>query len=272
MHTTLRFGQFMLRIHWPIAAGVILVVFGLARLGLWQLDRAQEKIEQQRAFQTAGQQAPTPLDEVPIAGVTYDALQHQNRRVALRGSYLNARNVFLIYQSYEDQIGWEVITPLLLDDNSQIALVSRGWSGIGDVDTLAASLPAIADTVAIEGQLFVPTPEQAARPGDALTETWPRVQRHLNVAELAPLFDAPLFPYVVRLAEKQPGVLVRHWPLVLVDSGRNFSYALQWFAMAISVAAASVFLGSNAGQLWKERNGRRKAVEEERRKERRSTL
>lgn len=253
MHTTLRFGRFMLRIHWPIAIGVTLVVFGLTRLGLWQLDRAQEKIDQQLAFQAAGQRAAVPLDEVPIAGVTYDALQHQNRRVALRGTYLNDRNVFLIYQSFEDQIGWEIITPFLLDDESQVALVSRGWSGIGDVDELAAALPAITDTVAIEGQLFVPTPEQAQRPGDALTETWPRVQRHLNIDELAPLFDAPLFPYVVRLAENQPGVLVRHWPLVLVDSGRNFSYALQWFAMAISVIAASLFLGSNAGQLWKER-------------------
>jgi surfeit locus 1 family protein len=121
------------------------------------------------------------------------------------------------------------------------------------VDALAASLPSINGSVDIEGQLYVPTPEQAAQPGEALTAEWPRVQRHLNAEELAPLFAAPLFPYVVRLAEKQPGVLVRHWPLVLVDSGRNFSYALQWFAMAIAVALASLYLGSNIGQLWKER-------------------
>ena len=180
-------------------------------------------------------------------------MQHQNRRVVLRGSYLNERSIFLIYQSYEDQIGWEVVTPFQLDDGSQIALVSRGWSGIGAVEELKASLPAVTGTVSVEGQLFVPTPEQAAQPGDALAEEWPRVQRRLNTEELAARFDAPLFPYVVRLAENQPGVLVRHWPLVLVDSGRNFSYALQWFAMAIAVALASVFLGSNLGQLWKER-------------------
>src|SRR5690606_18216683 len=106
MRTTLRFGRFMLRIHWPIALCVALVVLGLARLGLWQLDRAQEKIDQQLAFQAAGQREAVTLDEVPIAGVVYDALQHQNRRVALRGSYLNERNVFLIYQRFEDQIGW----------------------------------------------------------------------------------------------------------------------------------------------------------------------
>lgn len=253
MRTTLHAGPLVLRIHWPIAAGVVLAVLGLARLGLWQLDRAQEKIEQQLAFQAAGEREPTPLDEVPVAGVVFDAMQHQNRRVALRGSYLNERNIFLIYQTFEDQIGWEVITPFRLEDNSQIALVSRGWNGATTVEELTATLPAIPGTVDLEGQLHVPTPEQAAQPGDALAAEWPRVQRHLNTAELAPLFDLPLFPYVVRLAEKEPGVLVRHWPLVLVDSGRNFSYALQWFAMAIAVALASLFLGSNVGQLWKAR-------------------
>lgn len=251
MRTTLAFGPLVLRIHWPIAAGVVVAIFVLARLGLWQLDRAQEKVEQQLAFQAAGQQAPTPLDEVPIAGVQFDALQHQNRRVELHGTYLNERNIFLIYQAYEDQIGWEVITPFFDENSKQIALVSRGWSGIGTVEELSAALPPVTGTVNIEGQLYVPTLEQAAQPGDALAATWPRVQRHLNTTELEPLFDAPLFPYVVRLAEGQPGVLVRHWTLVLVDSGRNFSYALQWFAMAIAVALASLYLGSNAGELWK---------------------
>ncbi len=73
--------------------------------------------------------------------------------------------------------------------------------------------------------------------------------------ELAPHFSSPLFPYAVRLAEGQPGVLVRHWPVVLVDSGRNFSYALQWFAMAIAVIAVSLILSSNVLQLSK-RNSR----------------
>jgi surfeit locus 1 family protein len=253
VRTTLTLGPIVLRIHWPIAVGVALVIIGLTRLGLWQLDRAQQKIEQQLEFQAAGQQEPTPLDEVPIAGLPFDAIQHQNRRVALRGTYLNDRNIFLIYQTYEAQIGWEVVTPFQLEDDSQIALVSRGWSGIGVVEELAATLPVVAGTVNIEGQLYVPTPELAAQPGEALSEEWPRVQRRLNTGEFAELFDAPVFPYVVRLAENQPGVLVRHWPLVLVDSGRNFSYSLQWFAMAIAVALASLFLGSNLGQLWKER-------------------
>lgn len=253
MRTTLNLGPLVLRIHWAKALGVLLFIAGLTRLGIWQLDRAQQKIDQQLAFQAAGERAPVTLDEVPIAaGLPFDALQHQNKRVSLEGHYLNDRSIYLVYQAYEDQIGWEVITPFQLENDDRIALVSRGWSGIGTVEELSAALPAITGTVTVEGQLYVPTEEQAAQAGEALTDTWPRVQRHLNTAELAPLFDRPLFPYAVRLAENQPGVLVRHWPLVLVDSGRNFSYALQWFAMAIAATLASLYLASNAGELWKQ--------------------
>lgn len=253
MRTTLTFGPLVLHIHWAKALAVLVLITGLTRLGLWQLDRAQEKIDLQLAFQAAGERAAVSLDEVPIAGVTFDALQHQNKRVVLTGHYINDRNIYLVYQAYEDQIGWEIITPFQVDGDDRIALVSRGWSGLGTVEELTAALPAITGTVTIEGQLYVPTEEQAAESGETFTETWPRVQRRLNTTALTPLFDAPLFPYVVRLAEKQPGLLVRHWPLVLVDSGRNFSYALQWFAMAIAAALASLFLASNAGQLWKAR-------------------
>lgn len=253
MRTTLTFGPLVLRIHWLKALAILLFIAGLARLGLWQLDRAQQKVDQQLAFQAAGERPPVSLDEVPIAGLQFDALQHQNKRVVLKGRYLNDRSIYLVYQAYEDQIGWEVITPFELEDEAQVALVSRGWSGIGDVDELTAALPAISAAVTVEGQLYVPTAEQAAQAGEALTDDWPRVQRHVNIDELAPLLNRPLFPYVVRLTEQQPGVLVRHWPLVLVDSGRNFSYALQWFAMAIAATLASLFLASNAGELWKQR-------------------
>ena len=101
----------------------------------------------------------------------------------------------------------------------------------------------------LEGQIYVPTAKQAAQTNIVQKVTWPLIARYLNMDELAPLFQPRVFPYVVRLAENQPGVLIRHWPVVLVDSGRNFSYALQWFAMAIAVLAVSVILSSNLLKL-----------------------
>jgi cytochrome oxidase assembly protein ShyY1 len=241
----LKFGKLEFRFNWLIAVCVLLFAGGLVRLGLWQLDRASEKIELQRSFQQSGEQEATPILEVPVAGLEFDMIQHQNRRVALRGHYLNDQSIFLIYQTYQTQIGYEIVTPFQLDEGDLIVMVSRGWSGINDYKALVSSLPRIEGPLLLEGQIYVPTAQQASQTNIVQEVTWPLVTRYLNMDELQPWFQSTLFPYVVRLAENQPGVLIRHWPVVLVDSGRNFSYALQWFAMAIAVIAVSLILSSN---------------------------
>lgn len=245
----LQFGRFQLRWRWPVALAVLLTASAFVRLGLWQLDRAAQKLEQQAAYSEAGTQQAVPLTQLPIAGLPWDLQQHQNRRVLLRGHYLDDRQIFLIYQTWEEQLGHEVLSAFQLDDG-RIALVSRGWSGQTDPAQLAANLAALPGSREVEGQLYVPTEREAARSNPSRNEDWPLIRRYVNMAELAPLFEAPLFPYVVRLATGQPGLLVRHWPGTVVTTDRHFSYALQWFAMAIAVLAVSLLLASNLRQLW----------------------
>ncbi len=169
--------------------------------------------------------------------------------MSLSGHYLNEQSVFLIYQTFQDQLGYEVVTPFQLADIDQIVLVSRGWSGITSYAELAAALPRIEGPVTLQGQIFVPTLAQASQTNTRWDLPWPLLIRYLNIAEIAPLFNVPVFPYVVRLAPQQPGVLLRHWPVVLVDSGRNFSYALQWFSMALALILVSLLLSTNLLKL-----------------------
>lgn len=242
---TFYLGKLELRINWLIAACVVLSMAGLVRLGLWQLDRAQEKIALQESFQELGSQQATPIENVPVAGLEFDVLQHQNRRVVMQGRYLNQQNIFLIYQTYEEQLGYEIVTPFKVENLDLVVMVSRGWSGINDTQELAASLLPIEGQQTLQGQIYVPTPAQASRSSSLARVQWPLTIRYLNINELMPYFDSPLFPYVVRLGADQLGVLVRHWSEVMVDTGRNFSYALQWFAIAIALLIVSLILSSN---------------------------
>jgi surfeit locus 1 family protein len=130
-----------------------------------------------------------------------------------------------------------------------VLMVSRGWQAIADPAVLQHIQPAAEGTITLEGQIFVPEEFQVSPTGPVTTAHWPLQIRYLNPAELAPLFSADMFPYPVRLMEGQPGVLTRHWPGIVVDGGQNFSYALQWFAMAFAVAIASLILSSNARKL-----------------------
>lgn len=251
---TLTIGPLTLRFNWAMAVFVVLTMAGLVRLGIWQLERAQEKIELHNDLLEMAKQAPDAIEHIPLAGREYDAIQLQNRQVVLTGRYLNEQSIFLIYQTYQEQLGFEVITPLRLTHRDEIVLVSRGWTGANSYEALRDNLPKIDGEQQVLAQIYVPRAAEAERGTgvDALeagSVTWPLLIRHLNTKEMQALFDSPLFPYVVRLNEKQAGVLVRHWPAVSVDTGRNFSYALQWFAMAIALGVVALLLSSNLLQL-----------------------
>lgn len=245
----LHLGRLQLRWYWPVALAVLVTASGMVRLGLWQLDRAAEKIAQQSAYTEAGSSDATAITELPLAGLPYDQQQHQNRRVLLDGMYLNQQQIFLIYQTFEEQLGFEVLTAFRQQADDRIVLVSRGWSPSTDAAWLVANLEPLPGERRVEGQLYIPTEREAVRSNPSQNREWPLIRRYVNLAELSPLFEAPLFPYVVRLTPGEPGLLVRHWPEVVVATEQHFSYALQWFAMAIAVLLTALLLASNLRSL-----------------------
>lgn len=224
------------------------------RLGIWQLDRASEKLTLQQAFNQKSEQGPVPVESLSLGGLQTDAVQLQNAHVQLAGEYLNNKTLLMIYQPYEDELGYEVVTPFKLEGSDQVVLVSRGWMMAAPLEELVMRLQPIEGKQRLLGQIFVPTEKMANKTNNLKSIQWPLVLRYINTLELAPYFDLPLFPYVVRLNEGQPGVLVRHWPEVMVDIGRNQSYALQWFAMAIAVAVVSLVLSSNILDLIRKKS------------------
>jgi surfeit locus 1 family protein len=249
----LKFGELEVCINWVIAICVLLTMSGLIRLGIWQLSRAQEKIQLQESFLEFSEEQATPIENLPIAGREFDAMQHQNRQVELTGRFLNENSIFLIYQTYEEQLGFEVVTPFELSALDLIVMVSRGWSGVTSEGELARVLPKINGELVLQGQIYVPTEKEAVRTNELVNESWPLTTRYLNINELSRHFDSSIFPYVIRLGLDQPGVLVRHWPAVTANTSQNFSYALQWFSMAIAVFIVSLILSSNILTLMKRR-------------------
>ncbi|MBT7541953.1 MAG: hypothetical protein HN683_21605, partial [Gammaproteobacteria bacterium] len=46
-----KLGPVLIRVNWFVVAGIVLTAMGLIRLGIWQLDRASEKMALQAAMQ-----------------------------------------------------------------------------------------------------------------------------------------------------------------------------------------------------------------------------
>ena len=81
------FGELQIRFNWVVAFFILLVLFGLIRMGLWQLDRAQEKMSLQDTYLEMGTDQAVPVDDVPMSGLGNDALNIQNLHVYASGEY-----------------------------------------------------------------------------------------------------------------------------------------------------------------------------------------
>ena len=249
-------GELDFRFNWITAFFVLITFFGLVSLGLWQLDRAQEKISLQTSYNVSGINQALPIEEISMAGLENDALTIQNLHVSLTGEFQNDKTLFMIYQTFEGNLGYEIITPFKLDSSDKIVFISRGWSLANTYEELKEKIQPVPGKHTVQGQIYVPTPKQAERSNniDLFNVEWPLEIRYLNTLEIAHLFSETFFPYEVRLDENQPGVLIRHWPTVMVNIGRNFSYALQWFSMSLALLIVSFILSTNILQIIQKRS------------------
>ena len=243
-----RLGRFCIRWNWLIAAGVMLAALGLGRLGVWQLERAAEKVAAQQALLQQQEADAEPIESIPPALLQAVAPELANRHVALQGEYLNDRTILLLAEFFDNQIGYGVVTPFRLDSNGQLVLVHRGWTtGILPPDTPPATRPYFGAT-SIKAQIHLPRHRVPVMSGEIDASRWPLWLRHLEVDVVAAILGEAVFPFPVRLTEAQPGGLVRHWPAVRVDVDQHLFYALQWFLFAAVVVVGAVLASSN---LWR---------------------
>lgn len=207
-------------------------------LGGWQLQRADEKRELMTQA-AAGRERTLALNAQNLAKL------QRYQQVSATGRYDGERQILLDNMpSHSGQAGYRVLTPLSLADGA-VLLVDRGWVPLG---SSRETLP----NIAVEGGertvlgLLDELPEPGVRLGAATTsETrWPRVLNYPRRQELAALYGPRLLPRIVLLNDAEPDGYERQWR---INSGfgpeRHIGYAVQWFAMALTLAA--IYIGVN---------------------------
>ncbi len=240
-------GGFFIRINWLVAACVLMTAFGFGQLGLWQLERAAEKVESQRALELELRDSAPPVEDIPAGHLHPANPEMHNRHVTLTGEYDNEHSMLLLAEFFEGQIGYAVVTPLRLASNGQLALVNRGWTtGILPANT-PPDLRPVSGPVAVTAQVYVPPANAREFDNEIGASVWPLRLRSINIEILTEILGEPLFPFELRLTAGQSGTLVRHWPAVNPDVNQNLSYAVQWFSFALLVVFASILASSN---LW----------------------
>lgn len=217
---------------WLLLAAALLGAALTARLGVWQLDRAQQKLALQAAIDAEA--ARPPVGNADLDG----PLLH--RRVTLRGTWVAERTVWLDNRPMDGRAGFYVVTPLRLAGRADAILVQRGWAPRSQADL--RQLPPLttpAGEVEITGRLAV-APSRAYELGAGSTGA---IRQNLDAAAFAVESGLALLPMtVVQTASSgADDGLLRHWPAPDLGLHKHYGYAFQWFALCALIIGLYVW-------------------------------
>lgn len=213
---------------WIIATVVVLALGALfVRLGIWQLDRLEERRLTNAVGETRLAAEPVELSILLDETADLDALQY--RRVTVEGEYDPSEEVLIRSQVELGQAGFHVITPLVRDNGSAV-LVNRGWVPI-TMDTPPVEARPAPGAQVVEGWVHLtqtrPPLGQEEPPGDL------EVLNRVDIARIGRQTPHELAPvYVVAMGERSDDLPIRVDPPDFTDEGPHLGYAIQWFGFA----------------------------------------
>ena len=214
---------------------VLALLAVLIGLGVWQLQRAQEKREllAREALQAVA--APLGVAEVERLG------DPAFRPVRLTGRFDAAHSLLLDNRQRGGRPGVELLQPFLDRPSGRWVLVNRGWLPWPDRRTP----PAYATP---DGELNLQasvyrSPGAAFLLGDGAPGAgWPRLVNTVDAAALWRELGREGLADELRLAPG-PASYVGDWPLVSMGPERHLGYAVQWFALAATLLGLYLWFG-----------------------------
>jgi surfeit locus 1 family protein len=220
----------------------IAMIVLLISLGRWQLRRADEKRVLFDSF-AAGTEAARSIDLTTPPVRRY---QH----VEASGRYDQDRQVLIDNMVDAERAGYFVITPFALAGGGWV-LVNRGWVPLG---ASRAQRPAIAvpgDARQVRGRAdHMPSPGIQMGTKAALAPPYPVVASFPSRAEIAQLLRESSWTAATDLVLLDPGEpdgYVRHWSAPGFPPMRHIGYAVQWFALALTLAVIYVVTNLRRG-------------------------
>ncbi len=227
---------------WLLASVLVLAAAAvMARLGIWQLDR----LEQRQAFNARVQEQ---LNAEPLVlnknALHLDLYSMEYRQVIVTGIYLPEDEIVLRNQAWEGEFGTELgvalFTPLLIEGTDRAILVERGWIPQENTSRDARAIYQEDDVTTVAGRLRRAEtdfginewlhPDPTLAPNQSRLDAW----NNLELERVGAQMDTPLLPIYLQLTPEstQTNPPYPSQPSLDLSEGPHLGYAIQWFIFA----------------------------------------
>lgn len=232
----------LLTARWLLGHFVVLVVcVGCLVAGFWQLDRLEQRRTNNAVQQARYRQEPLPIgDLVDLSGGDLASLEF--RRATATGRFLPGEEVLVRSQVFAGRAGFDVVTPLVLEDGRAVA-VNRGWVPLEFDTTPVEAAPPPEGEVTVEAVVRLSQEPGAFSPAETPSQGVDTVSR-VDVGFLDRITSVELLPvYIEEVGGQDPTALpVPAAAPDFSDEGPHLSYAIQWFSFAAVGAIGYGFL------------------------------
>ena len=194
----------------------------LLSLGIWQLHRAETK-------------RLLLLHATPIK---------------IKGHYDNNHVFLLDNKFYKHQIGYEVLTPFIIKNNNKLILVNRGWiARDANKYPIPPVIPkatpnAIIEEQIVSGIIYTPPEKPFLLKKTSLerNNNWPLVTQAIEIKNFEEKLKKNIYPIIIWLDKNNKNCLACDWHLVVMTPAQHTAYAVQWFALALTLFIICIIL------------------------------
>ncbi len=209
----------------------IVLIALLISLGRWQLRRAAEKRILFDSF-AAGTDATQPID-------LHTPHLRRYQHIAASGHYDQSRQILIDNMVNAERAGYFVITPFALAGGGWV-LVNRGWVPLGASRAVRPSIPVPGNPREVRGRADnMPSPGIQLGTKAELAPPYPVVAAFPSRSDIARLLHESSWTSAADLVLLDPGEpdgYVRNWTPPGFPPMRHIGYAVQWFALALTLA------------------------------------
>jgi len=217
------------------AALIVATVALLISLGLWQLDRADEKraIEDQIAIANS--------DNVELVVSTELLKDKEYYHVLLQGAYVDDKQFIYDNQIVDQVSGYYVLTPFVLNGDSKTILINRGfiaWNGRRDK---LADIGVEDELTEVKVQISKPVKRMELKAVE-ITAEFPVLIQAIDLDVMSAIASLDFISVVGLLSPEYENGFVRQWEPYTGSIERHVGYAIQWFLMAFVLAFIGIRL------------------------------